>query len=170
MALHSPRDLFLFELGTVRDIERSGGVLLGQLAQRVHDDALRQVLDAQAQEDRKLTQNILDCLASIGRSPLETTAHVVEAVRNSFQEFCRMDPSPEVVDLMVTKVSSWYTEHAIVRYRGLLDSATFLGDQECARLLLANLVSKEAFLAKLRQISVASAMQRASAALATSPP
>ncbi|MBX6723840.1 MAG: DUF892 family protein [Dactylosporangium sp.] len=170
MALDSPRELFLFELGQLRETEQAGGSLLGEFAAQVRDDALKEALGAQEQEGRKLAQNVNACLRSLGGAPLETTSHVVEAVRNSFQEFLGYGPSPELFDLMMIRVSSWYAEHTLVRYRGLLDYATFLGEYDCGRLLLANLVAKETFIAQLRQISVSSALKRVTAsALALTP-
>lgn len=170
MALDSLRELFLFELGQLRETEETGGSLLGQFAAQVRDDPLKQALDAQEQEGRKLAQNVNACLKSLGGAPLETTSHVVEAVRNTFQEFMGFGPSPELFDLMMIRVASWYAEHTLVRYRGLLDFATFLGEHECGQLLLANIVAKEAFIAQLRQINVVSALKRATAgALALTP-
>jgi len=170
VALDSLRELFLYELGQLRETEEAGGSLLGQFAAHVRDDALKQALGAQEQEGRKLAQNINGCLKSLGGAPLAMTSHVVEAVRNSFQELLDLGPSPDILDLMMIRVSSWYVEHTLVRYRGLLDFATSLGEHECGRFLLANLVAKEAFIAQLRQIGVSSALKRATTgALALTP-
>lgn len=159
MALSSVRELFVFELGRLRDMEERAGQLLARLGDNVRDDELKRTLHAHEHESHVQVRNINACLECLGSSPVETTSYVVEAIRNSYQEFIGLNPSPRVLELLMVELACWYADHATTRYRGLFNIAISLDEHECGRLIVANRSAKEAFIGRLRQFSVALTQQ-----------
>jgi ferritin-like metal-binding protein YciE len=153
MALDTSRDLFLYQLAVLRDAEREGGHLLGVLVgRRVQNSNLEQVLRAQEQDSIRQLANINACLQTLRVSPLETRSATVEGIRGGFEEFLRLEPSPEVQDLFAIDTAMRFMHFAIASYKTLVTWTVLAGESGCTQSLLANLVQKEESAGKLQRI------------------
>jgi ferritin-like metal-binding protein YciE len=153
MTLDISRDLFLYELATMRDAERRGGLMLGMLVgKRVQNSDLEHVLRAHEQDSKRQLENIDFCLQALDASPLETRSAAVEGMRGGFEEFLRLQPSPEVQDLFAIDTAMRFVQLAIGSYKSLVNWAVLMGESRCTQSLLANLVEKEESAGKLERI------------------
>jgi ferritin-like metal-binding protein YciE len=153
MALNTPRDLFLYELSAMRDAERTGGLLLGwMIGGRVQSSDLQQILRAQEKDSQRQLKNIESCLKELGSSPLESPSATVEGMRSGFEEFTKLRPSPEVLDLFALDTAMRFMHFGIASYKGLVDWAVLMGKSECTQSLQANVVQKEESAGKLERI------------------
>jgi ferritin-like metal-binding protein YciE len=153
MALDTSKDLFLYELAAMRDVERSGGLLLGMLVgKRVQNSELEQVLRAHEQDSKRQLENIDRCLQALGTSPLDTRSATVDGMHSGFEEFLRAQPSPEVQDLFAIDTAMRFVQLAIGSYKSLVNWGVLMGESRCTQSLLANLVEKEESAGKLERI------------------
>lgn len=153
MALETSKDLFLYEMAEVRDVERSGGLLLDMLiGKRVQNSDLDQALHAHAQDSKRQLENIDRCLQALGVSPLDARSATVEGMRGGFEEFLVAQPSPEVQDLFAIDTAMRFVQLAIASYKSLVNWAVLMGESRCTQSLLANLVEKEESAGKLERI------------------
>jgi ferritin-like metal-binding protein YciE len=153
MALDTPRGLFLYELGGMRDAENAGGSLLGLLiGSRVRNSDLEQLLHEQAGESQRQLKNIDSCFQVLGGSSIQTRSTTVEGMRSGFQEFIATRPSPEVQDLFALDAAARFAHLAIAAYKILVDWAVLLDESQCAQMLQANLGQKQEGAGKLERI------------------
>lgn len=143
MALETPRDLFIHQLGSMRDAERTGAQMLGWIAGHVDNPELAQMLQAQERDSHQQLANISSCFHALGGTPLETASTTVEGIRSGFQAFAALQPSPPVLDLFVIDTARRFMSYSIASYSGLVDWAVIMNEVHCAENLFTNLVQKQ---------------------------
>lgn len=152
MPINTPRDLFLYELGIIRDSEHSGQRLLDLLAHRATHSDLVQILRTQQQDSEQLA-NINSCLRALGASPLETRAETVDGIYRRFEEFVALRPSPEMLDQFAVDTAMRFLYVGIAGYKALVDWAILMGETECVQYLYTNLVRKQDGASRLERFS-----------------
>lgn len=152
MALDTPRNLFLHELGKIRDAERTGSQLLGWLSGTVRNPNLAQQLRGLEQQGSQLLANIDTCLAELGGAPLETISDIVDGIRVGFEQVTHLQPSPEVLDLFALTTALKFVHVSIGSYISLIHWADLTGQTDCRRCLQSNLAQKEASSNELAQV------------------
>lgn len=143
MAIRNTRELFLYELGVMRDAERAGERLLDFLARRVTNSDLVQILRKQQQDCQQQLSDIGSCLRAFGASPVETPSETVDGILRRFEGFIRLQPSPEMLDQFAVDTAIRFNHAAIAGYKTLLDWAILMGETECVRHLHTNLLRKQ---------------------------
>ncbi|HEX6970020.1 MAG TPA: DUF892 family protein [Micromonosporaceae bacterium] len=149
MAIETPRELFVYELGLTRNLERMGDHMLSDVAHTADNRDLVRILHEEEESRYRQAANIDACLAAVGLSPLDQRAAVVEGLRERFFNFVGMDPSPAIRDLYVIGTALRFTNLVISAYRELLDLAVLAAAHECRQPLQANLSHKEQYVEKL---------------------
>jgi ferritin-like metal-binding protein YciE len=153
MAMNTPRDLFVFELGLIRDAESAGGTLFDLLiAGRIKDSDLERLLHEQAAKSKEQLRNIGWCFQALGSSPVGARSLSVEGIRSGFQEFLRTRPSPQVQELFALDAARRFLHLTIAGYTSLVDWAALLNESQCAQELMANLAQKQEGLGKLERL------------------
>ncbi|HEX5594492.1 MAG TPA: DUF892 family protein [Micromonosporaceae bacterium] len=142
MALDTPRNLFLHELGKMRDAERTGSQLLGWLSTKVRNENLAQILRTEKNESDQQRANIDACLRELGGAPLATTSDIVEGIRIGFEQVANLQPSPEVVDLFALITAMKFMHFSIGTYVVLVSWAELTGQPKCRQSLQSNLTCK----------------------------
>ncbi|MEV4759233.1 DUF892 family protein [Micromonospora sp. NPDC049559] len=153
MPLDNPRDMFLYEIGARRDAERSAELLQDLLIDRVPGSRLEPVLRRQAEEIQRHLENIDGCLGTLGVSLTETGSTGVEGLRSSFEHFLRLQPTAELRELFAALTAIRVLHLAIASYRVLVDQAMLIGEQQCAQVMLTNLIQKEQSVADLVRLN-----------------
>lgn len=95
--------------------------------------------------------NVGTCLDAVGLTPLQTPSLAEQGLRQRFEAFTRMQPSPEVLDLFALGVAVRSKHSSIIDYQELVKLAELLGESRCAEPLRANLATKRDNVARLEQ-------------------
>lgn len=143
MAISNARELFLYELGVVRDAEEAGERLLDFLAHRVTNSDLVQILRKQQQDCQQQVSSIGSCLQAFGASPVETPSETVGGILRRFEGFLRLQPSRDILDQFAVETAIRFHDVAVSSYKTLLDWAILIRESECARHLHTNLLRKQ---------------------------
>lgn len=151
MGIRTTREMFVYELGRTRNLERTGDRMLSEIADRIQDPELPRMLHDEEEARHRLAANFDSCLRSLGISPTEVDAPVVEALRQRFHTFARMEPSPEALDLYALGTALRLAYTVIAGYKELMDLAQILGEHECERCLRENLTHKEQYATRLQR-------------------
>ncbi|HEX6967789.1 MAG TPA: DUF892 family protein [Micromonosporaceae bacterium] len=151
MAVDGPRPLFVYQLGVTYATELGSASMFELLARRVRDPGLAELFRQQEQSKRCQADNLAECVESVGRSPLQSTAPSEQGLRERFENFTQMQPSPEVLDMWALGVAIRSKHLAILNYQELAELAELLGESTCLERLRSNLQTKEANLARLEE-------------------
>ncbi|HEX6967994.1 MAG TPA: DUF892 family protein [Micromonosporaceae bacterium] len=152
MAVTTQRDLLLYELGAMRDAERTGAQLLRWLGTHVRDGELDELLRRQDHDCHEHLSNIESCLRVIGGSPLETRSEVVEAMRLEYEQLVHTRPSAEALNLFALVTAMQFMHFAVGSYTGLLCCTRLTRMDDCVPSLRENLRQKTASAQALEDI------------------
>lgn len=143
MALRTPEDGFLYEMGLLVDAERSGTVLFDLLVgSRVSQPELKELLHAQAEDTRRHAAN-LDSCAELWGGFYAVPSNAVRGLVARFEVFLTLNPAPDVTDMFAIGMATRFLCLAIVTYENLLDVANLLDSTgRCASSLRDNLHEK----------------------------
>ncbi|MFG3602638.1 DUF892 family protein [Micromonospora chersina] len=151
MAIDTTRDLFIYELGILGEMESSGLMMFNFLAHRVTADDLRQIVETEHRECKRREQNINSCAEAIGTSLLATRSSAVEGIYGRFEGFVRLDPSPNMLDQFAVDTMIRFLHITVAAHKTLVDWAIIMGENQCVQCLHTNLVEKQESLAKLER-------------------
>jgi ferritin-like metal-binding protein YciE len=152
MAINTARDLFLYELGVVRDAEKASSVLLQSIKDSVRNEDLAQLLQELDQASQRHLRGVNSCMESLGAYPLEAVSDVVEGIRGRFQRFLVLQPAPEMLDLFALSTAERLIHYGIASHRSLLQLADIIGERKCSENLRTDLVEKESSASKLERV------------------
>ncbi|RQW87582.1 DUF892 domain-containing protein [Micromonospora chalcea] len=150
MAINTTRDLFIYELGILGEMEISGRRVLDFLAHRVSDD-LGQIVRRKQQECVQWNHNINSCAKAFGTSPLSTRSDTVEGMYGRFESFVRTNPSVDLVDQFAVDTLIRFLYLTIAAHKTLFDWAIIMGEAQCVQYLHANLVQKQESAAEIER-------------------
>lgn len=141
MAIHiqSPRDLFLYDLCAMYDIEQKMVRMLPVFAQECLDNQARQAFMQHEQETRQHIRSLEQCFQILGSRPMGIENHTAAGLQQDHDIFLQQKPPAEAVSMFV--LHSGYQSECleIAAYHDLIDKANSLGLQDCVQLFQLNL-------------------------------
>lgn len=143
MAVDSPRELLLFELGALHDAERRTHELLDWLSGQVQDSELAQLLSTQSRASQQQLRNLDLCFQALGATPIHIPSTTVEGMRSGFEEFSGLLPPPEIVSLFALGTARRLAHYGIAGCRNVLELAQVMDESGCIRCLQDNLTQQE---------------------------
>lgn len=151
--MKNAQELFLYELGVMSQAERFGSTLLSILiAKRIRNPALAGILDLLQGECHSHEDNLNACLRGLHASTIHASSAAIDGIRADFEEFTRLQPVPEILDLFALDTANRFTHIAIAAYENLTNTARTLNHQQCREKLDANLTEKRRSATLLDQI------------------
>lgn len=153
MALSKPKDLFHYELSAMYDAEKKIAEMLKEVAGQVEDKKLAEMLRAHEKETRQQISNLERGFEMLGTEPRDVSCAGIEGIQAEYQEISGMKPSSEVLSMAALGGAMKIEHYEIATYRGLLDKAMLMGENEFAQLLQTNLVQEEETAGKLERAS-----------------
>jgi ferritin-like metal-binding protein YciE len=153
MAINGPADLFLYELSGMHDAEEKSAAWKGEIADRIRDSTLQQLIRAEQQESQQRTKNLEECFHAVGARPRAVPCVAIEGMRAEYQQFLSQQPSPEALEMYSIGFLMKAAHFGVGSYRGLVDKALLMGEIRCAQILKGNLVLKEEDTGRLERIS-----------------
>ena len=153
MALDTVHDLFIYELGILRDMEASGARLLDFMAHKAGDPDLVRMLRAEQQDCTRREENISSCLETLGVTPVATPSETVQGIHARFEQMVAMRPAPPMVDIFAVDTAVRFQYVGVAAHRTLLDWVILKGEARCAQCLHANMLQKQESAARFEGLS-----------------
>lgn len=145
--------IFHFQLGAMRDAEKTGGFLMRALADRVSDSGLSATLHRQADDTDHGIVNIEACLNDLGIAPLTLRSEVVEGMRRRFEAVVARRPTPAAMDFFAITTALQYLYYAAGTYQELTDWSEIMDRPACRERLAENMSVKRHALEHLQRLS-----------------
>src|SRR3989442_6555983 len=137
--IQSPRDLFLYDLCAMYDIEQKMMRMLPVLAQECLDAQGKQAFMLHEQETRQHIRNLEQCFQILGSQPRGIENYTAAGLQRDHDMFLQQRPPAEAVSMFV--LHSGYQSECleIAAYHDLIEKANSLGLQDCVQLFQQNL-------------------------------
>jgi ferritin-like metal-binding protein YciE len=137
--IQSPRDLFLYDLCAMYDIEQKMMRMLPVFAQECLDAQGKQAFMLHEQETRQHIRNLEQCFQILGSQPRGIENYTAAGLRRDHDMFLQQRPPAEAVSMFV--LHSGYQSECleIAAYHDLIEKANNLGLQDCVQLFQQNL-------------------------------
>jgi ferritin-like metal-binding protein YciE len=153
MPMQTPQDLFVHELSDMLSAEQIIVQMLQQAQSLVQTPQLKQGLQMHAEQSQQHAQRVQQVIDSMGAAPHPVQCYAVAGLFQQLQEAMQANPSPQVIEGLVTG-GACKTEHLeIAGYNGLIEKAQAMGQTEAAQLLQQNLQDEQQMLKQVEGIA-----------------
>jgi ferritin-like metal-binding protein YciE len=153
MAIQNPRDLFLYQLCAMYDIERKLDQMLPILAQESLDAQAREAFMQHEQETRQHISNLEQCFQMLGSQPLIVENYMVAGLRRDHDTFLQQQPPAQALSMFDLYIGYQSESLEIAGYHNLIDAANSIGLSQCVPLLQQNLQQEIAASQKLAALA-----------------
>lgn len=153
MALQNPRDLFLYDLRAMYDVEQKLAQILPVLAQESMDNAAREAFLTHEQETRQHIRNLEQCFQMVGSQPATLESNVVAGFKKDHDAFLQQQPPVQALVLFDLHTAYQSECLEIAAYHNLIETASSLGLQGCVQLFQQNLQQEVSASQKLATIA-----------------
>ena len=154
MAIENPRDLFLYDLRSMYDLEQKMVELLPVLAQECMDNAAREAFVTHEAETRQHVLNLEQCFQILGGQPATQENNAAAGLKKDHDDFLQQQqPPPQAVILYDVRAGYLAESLEIAAYRNLIDAANWLGLSDCVLLMQQNLQQEMNAAQKLSDIA-----------------
>ena len=153
MAIQSPRDLFLYGLCAMYDVERKLDQMLPILAQESLDAQAREAFTQHEQETRQHISNLEQCFQILGSQPMIVESNMVAGLRRDHDAFLQQQPPAQALTMFDLYAGYQSECLEIAGYNSLIDAANSIGLSQCVPLLQQNLQQEIAASQKLAALA-----------------
>src|ERR1700694_4548342 len=153
MAIQNPRDLFLYDLRAMYDVEQQLVQMLPQLAQECMDNAAREAFVTHEQETRQHMSNLEQCFQMLGSQPATLENNTVAGLKKDHDAFLQQQPPVQALILFDLRAGYQSECLEIAAYQNLIDEANSLGLKDCVLLFQQNLQQEVSASQKLAAIA-----------------
>src|SRR6266700_1936306 len=153
MAIQSPRDLFLYGLCSMYDVERKLDQMLPILAQESLDAQAREAFTQHEQETRQHISNLEQCFQILGSQPMIVESNMVAGLRRDHDAFLQQQPPAQALTMFDLYAGYQSECLEIAGYHNLIDAANSIGLSQCVPLLQQNLQQEIAASQKLAALA-----------------
>ncbi|MBI4409555.1 MAG: ferritin-like domain-containing protein [Gemmatimonadetes bacterium] len=151
MAANTLNDLFRHGLGDIYDAEQQIVSVLDQMETETGDQEVRNRIRKHREETQKQIQNLEHCFELLGSEPSRVQCSTVRGLRDEKRSFQQEGPSPLALEIFNLDAANKTEHYEIASYRGLVDLARALEQDDMRRLLEQNLHQEETMSAWLEQ-------------------
>ncbi|WP_213452377.1 DUF892 family protein [Rhizomonospora bruguierae] len=160
MPVDNDKDLFVYELGILRDIETSSIRMLDLVSQRVSREDLGEVIRSEQRQCTCRQDRLDSCLQSLEAPSMQAPSETVDAVYLRFKRFVAGGATHEMVDQFAVDTLVRLLYLGIAALRPLIGWTVLSGQHECSRTLHSNLVEKQESAARLERLAFELRMRR----------
>ena len=139
MAIQNPRDLFLYDLRAMYDLEQKMVQMLPVLAQECMDNAAREAFVTHEAETRQHVLNLEQCFQILESQPATLENNAAAGLKKDHDDFLQQQPPPQALILFDVRAGYLSECLEIAAYRNLIDAANGLGLSDCVLLMQQNL-------------------------------
>jgi len=143
MPIKTMQEMFTHELGDIYDAEQQ--FLRGQveMAKNVTDPTLKAGIEKHMAETERHITNVEQVFKLIGEEPKAEKCPVAAGLVTEAKQGMKEAQVDAIRDCMIGESAEKVEHYEIVSYRGLIASATLMGQPEAVKLLQENLVQEE---------------------------
>src|SRR5256714_5644101 len=153
MAIQSPRDLFLYGLCSMYDVERKLDQMLPILSHESIDGEAREAFTQHEQETRQHISNLEQCFQILGSQPMIVESNMVAGLRRDHDAFLQQQPPAQALTMFDLYAGYQSECLEIAGYHNLIDAANSIGLSQCVPLLQQNLQQEIAASQKLAALA-----------------
>ena len=153
MAMKSPQELFLHELGDMYDAEQRIVKMLPELAKECNNAQLKSAFEQHEQETQQQIRNIEQCFQVLGSQPEKSACQAIAGLKQEHDTFLKEKPSDDILTMFDLGGASKTEYYEMASYKGLIEKASMMGQQQVCQLLQQNLQQEEAMAKKVEQLS-----------------
>lgn len=155
MAITSPKELFIHELGDIYDAEQKILKMLPTMAKESDDPQVKSAFEQHEQETRQHVQNLEQCFQELGvtASQAKEPCAAIAGMKQEHDSFLKESPSKEILTMFNLGGAAKTEYYEMASYKGLIEKATLMGQQKVAQLLQQNLQQEEAMAKKVEKLS-----------------
>jgi ferritin-like metal-binding protein YciE len=154
MAVQSPTELFLEEMGSMYTAEQMILQMLPQLAKESNNSQATNAFQMHEQETRQHIQNLEQCFQILGQRPPQKDCYAVAGLKQDHDAFVKKNPSPDVLTAFDLGAADKTEYLEMASYKGLIEKAKVMGQSEVAQLLQQNYQQEQAMAQRVEQISM----------------
>jgi ferritin-like metal-binding protein YciE len=154
MAIQSPAELFMEEMGSMYTAEQMILQILPQLAKESNNPQVTNAFQMHEQETRQHVQNLEQCFQILGQRPPQNDCYAVAGLKQDHDAFVKKNPTPDILTAFDLGAAD-KTEHLeMASYIGLIEKANLMGQPQVAQLLQRNLQQEQAMAQRVEQMSM----------------
>ncbi|HLU26725.1 MAG TPA: DUF892 family protein [Longimicrobiales bacterium] len=143
MAINSLQDVFRHGLGDIYDAEQQLLSVLDQMETETQDTSIRDRIRKHRDETQHQIENLERCFELIGVDAPRVQCAAIRGLRDEKRTFQQENPSPQALEAFNLDAASKTEHYEIAAYRGLMNQAKALGQEDVRRLLEQNLRQEE---------------------------
>jgi ferritin-like metal-binding protein YciE len=152
MAIQTPQELFMHELGDMYSAERMILQMLPVMVQESNDQQVSQAFQMHLQQTQQHVQNLEQCFQILGQRPAEVTCYAIAGIKQEHDSFLKENPSADVLTMFDLGGADKVEHYEIVSYKSLIEKANLLGASQCVPYLQQNLQQEESMAQTVEQI------------------
>ncbi len=153
MAMKSPQELFLHELGDMYDAEQRIAKMLPEMAKECNNAQLKNAFQMHEQETQQQIRNLEQCFQVLGSKPEKAACTAIAGLKQEHDTFLKENPSEDILSMFDLGGASKTEYYEMASYKGLIEKATMMGQQQITQLLQQNLQQEEAMARRVEQLS-----------------
>lgn len=153
MAVQSATDLFMSELGDIYSAEQMILQVLPQLANESDNPQASQAFQQHEQETRQQIQNLEQCFQLLGQRPPNTPCYAIAGMKQEHDTFLKENPSKAILTAFDLGAADKTEYYEMASYKGLIEKAMLMGQQQIAQLLRQNYDQEMAMSQRVEGIS-----------------
>ena len=139
MAIQNPRDLFLYDLRAMYDLEQKMAQMLPVMAQECMDNTAREAFVTHEAETRQHILNLEQCFQILGEQPATLENNAAAGLQKDHDNFLQQQPPPQALILFDVRAGYLSECLEIAAYRNMIDAANGLGLSDCVLFMQQNL-------------------------------
>jgi ferritin-like metal-binding protein YciE len=153
MAIQSPKDLFIHELEDIFDAEQRISKMLPLMANECNNPQVKSAFEQHQQETLEQITNLEECFKILGIKPKTATCAAVAGLKQEHDSFLKEKPSEDVLTMFDLGGAAKTEYYEMASYKGLIEKAQLMGQQQCVNLLQQNLSQEEAMAKRVETLS-----------------
>lgn len=153
MPMQNPKELFIFELQDIYDAEQRIVQMLPLMSQESSHAEVKSAFDQHEQETKQQILNLEQCFQALGVAPQRAACHVIAGIKQEHDSFLKEKPASNILEMFDLGGAAKTENYEIASYKGLIDKANLMGQQQCVQLLQKNLSQEEAMMKKVEMIT-----------------
>jgi ferritin-like metal-binding protein YciE len=165
MAIQTPEQLFMHELGDIYSAEQMILQMLPKMAQESNNQQVSQAFQMHEQQTRQQVQNLEQCFQILGQNPPQVTCYAIAGIKQEHDAFLKDNPSADVLTMFDLGGADKVEHYEIVSYKSLIEKANLLGMSQCVPYLQQNLQQEQSMAQTVEQIEHQLAPQMAQQAM-----
>lgn len=152
MAIKTLEEKMMHELGDVYDAEHQFLEAMQQMLLQAQAGTVKTLLQTHVQQTEQQIRNLEQIFQQMGQQPERVKCAGASGIVSEGQKLLKeVSGNPQLVDLAIAGAQAKAEHYEIASYRGLINGAQQLGQQQAVQLLQQNLQQEEQTAQKIEQ-------------------